>query len=67
MSNSSYSWTLNSLSSVSLLGVQLLAVNTLPVQAVKHDLTISILRLDERVSSGIKSKVSLVHKLFVER
>jgi hypothetical protein len=66
MGNSSYGWTLNRLSTVSLLGVQLLSVNSLSIQAVKHDLSVAILRLDKRVSSRIKSKVSLVHELFVK-
>ena len=65
----SNSWTLNSLSTVSFLSIQLLPINPLSIKCVKNHISsvTYILSLNESVSSRVKSKVCLVHKLLVER
>jgi len=66
MSRSGYCRALNCLSAVSLLGVQLLSVDSLPVQTIEHDIPITVLGWDQSVSSGIKTEVCLIHELFIE-
>lgn len=65
----SNSWTLNGLSTVSFLSIQLLSINSLSIKCVKNHISsvTYILSLNKSVSSRVESEVCLVHKLLVER